>query len=77
MEVKHVARSADVITQRLKSVIYAGTSLKTARPEAKKTIWQKASRHELNEAARFGPGNNDDKEAIVLNRVVRWTPQAS
>ena len=24
---------------------------------------------------RLGPGPNDDKEATVLNRVIRWTPQ--
>jgi hypothetical protein len=31
--------------------------------------------YELKEAARLGPAPEDDKEATVLNRVVRWTPQ--
>ena len=31
--------------------------------------------YELKEAARIGPADEDDKEATVLNRVVRWTPQ--
>ena len=31
--------------------------------------------YELKEAARLGPAPGDDKEATVLNRVVRWTPQ--
>ena len=29
--------------------------------------------YELKEAQRLGPGPNDHKEAVVLNRVVRWT----
>ena len=31
--------------------------------------------YELKEAQRLGPGPQDHKEAIVLNRVVRWTPE--
>ena len=31
--------------------------------------------YELKEAARLGPAATDHKEATVLNRVVRWTPQ--
>ncbi len=31
--------------------------------------------YELKEAHRLGPGPADDKEATVLNRVVRWTPE--
>ena len=27
----------------------------------------------VEERRRFGPGNSDDKEGRVLNRVVRWT----
>ena len=30
-------------------------------------------KYELKESARLGPGVKDDKEARVLNRVVRWT----
>ena len=30
-------------------------------------------RYELNELARLGPGDSDDKEGRVLKRVVRWT----
>ena len=29
--------------------------------------------YELTEAQRLGPGPNDHKEAVALNRVVRWT----
>ena len=29
--------------------------------------------YELKEPHRLGPGPNDDREALVLNRVVRWT----
>jgi hypothetical protein len=38
--------------------------------------WSKKSleeRYELNELARLGPGANDDTEAKMLNRIVRWT----
>ena len=31
--------------------------------------------YELTEAHRLGPGPEDDKEALVLNRVVRWTTE--
>jgi len=31
--------------------------------------------YELKEAARLGPGPNEDKEGRVLNRVVRWGPE--
>ena len=30
------------------------------------------AKYELTEAQRLGPGNKDDKEARVLNRMVRW-----
>ena len=30
-------------------------------------------RHELKEAARFGPAASDDKEGRILNRIARWT----
>ena len=39
--------------------------------------WFKAAlenKYELTESARLGPGSADDKEARMLNRVVRWTP---
>ena len=32
-------------------------------------------RYELVESARLGPGAADDKEARILNRVVRWTAE--
>ena len=32
------------------------------------------ARYELRVGPRLGPGAQDDKEALVLNRVVRWTP---
>ena len=31
--------------------------------------------YELTEADRLGPGAKDDKEARVLNRIVRWTSE--
>ena len=31
--------------------------------------------YELKEAARLGPGLDDDKEVTILNRVIRWTAQ--
>ncbi len=31
--------------------------------------------YELTEPHRLGPGREDDKEALVLNRVVRWTSE--
>ena len=33
--------------------------------------------YELKGGARLCPPDEDDKKATVLNRVVRWTPQAS
>ncbi len=36
---------------------------------------QLKTKYELVEQARLGPGPQDDKEARVLNRVVRWTQQ--
>ena len=38
--------------------------------------WFKQSletKYELKELARLGPGLRDDKEAKILNRVIRWT----
>ena len=32
-------------------------------------------KYELKEGARLGPGPSDDKEARILNRLVRWTPE--
>ena len=31
------------------------------------------ARYELRNGGRIGPGERDDKEGRVLNRVVRWT----
>ena len=28
---------------------------------------------ELSKGGRFGPGQKDDTEGLILNRVVRWT----
>ena len=33
-----------------------------------------AERYELTRGGRLGPAPEDDKEASVLNRIVRWTP---
>jgi hypothetical protein len=32
-------------------------------------------KYELTESARLGPGASDDKEARILNRIVRWTAE--
>ena len=32
-----------------------------------------AKAYELTRGGRLGPGEEDDREATVLNRVVRWT----
>ena len=32
-----------------------------------------AKRYELSKGGRLGPGPTDDKEGLVLNRVIRWT----
>ncbi len=32
-------------------------------------------KYELKEGARLGPGKEDDKEARILNRLVRWTAE--
>ncbi len=40
--------------------------------------WYKAELekvYELKESARLGPGPNDDKEAQMLHRIIRWTPE--
>ena len=40
--------------------------------------WLKAqleTLYELKEAHRLGPADSDDKEATVLNRIVRWTKE--
>ena len=34
-----------------------------------------AAIYELTRGGRLGPGEKDDKEATVLNRVVRWTSE--
>ena len=36
---------------------------------------QMKAHYELTVGGRLGPGPRDDKEATVLNRVIRWTPQ--
>ena len=36
---------------------------------------QMKSKYELTVGGRLGPGARDDKEATVLNRVIRWTGQ--
>ena len=50
----------------------------TAVGEKRNLDWYKLELeklYELKELARLGPGAQDDKEATVLNRVVRWTPE--
>ena len=50
------------------TTVGAKTSLDWFRQELEK-------RYELKEPHRLGPGPQDDKEALVLNRVVRWTAE--
>ena len=52
-----------------------GDDLTTEGPK-KQLDWFKAQleqKYELKENARLGPGLEDDKEARVLNRLIRWT----
>ena len=52
-----------------------GDDLTTVDPKSS-LDWFKAKldqKYELKEAARLGPGNEDDKDGRVLNRIVRWT----
>ena len=40
--------------------------------------WYKAKLqevYELKESARLGPGRDDDKEATMLHRIIRWTDE--
>ena len=38
-------------------------------------VGEMRKRYELTVGGRLGPGSKDDKEATVLNRVIRWTSQ--
>ena len=40
-----------------------------------KFVEELKKKYEFKESARLGPSLEDDKEARVLNRVVRWTPE--
>ena len=53
-----------------------GDDLTTSGPKDQ-LDWFKAElekHYELTEAHQLGPGEGDDKEARVLNRIVRWIP---
>jgi hypothetical protein len=61
-------------TRSLVSSVY-GDDFTTAGPKTS-LDWFVASlreRYELTESARLGPGAQDDNEARVLNRTLRWT----
>ena len=52
-----------------------GDDFTTAGPKSglDKFVEMLKEKYELKEAARLGPGPEDDKEARVLNRIIRWT----
>ncbi len=60
--------------KRLRCSVY-GDDLTTVGPKSS-LDWFRAQlekHYELTESARLGPGAEDDREARILNRVVRWT----
>ena len=54
-----------------------GDDFTAAGPKASLDAFERLmrQRYELTVGGRLGPGNGDDKEATVLNRVVRWTSE--
>ena len=54
-----------------------GDDFTTAGPKSSldKFVSDLKAKYELKEAARLGPAKEDDKEARILNRVVRWTKE--
>ena len=52
-----------------------GDDFTTAGPKHELDWFEKrlSDVYELTKGGRLGPGAKDDKEATVLNRVVRWT----
>ena len=54
-----------------------GDDFTTAGPKSAldKFVEELRTKYELKEAARLGPAPEDDKEARILNRVVRWTKE--
>ena len=60
--------------KRLRCSVY-GDDLTTVGPKASLDWFrtQLEKQYELTESARLGPGSDDDREARILNRVVRWT----
>ena len=60
-------------SRRIRCAVY-GNDLTNVGPKAE-LDWLKKSleaKYELKESGRLGPGQGDDKEARILNRVVRW-----
>ena len=70
--------SACVFMHRGKNIVLSvhGDDFTAAGPK-RSLDWfedQMKQRYELTIGGRLGPGKSDDKEATILNRVVRWTP---
>ena len=67
----------DLLCERSNHWCYPAVNSRGAK--AKGRQWQNEIRdmlrekYELKEAARLGPAPEDDKEARILNRIVRWT----
>ncbi len=61
--------------RRLVTSVY-GDDFTTSGPKVS-LDWLKAElekKYELSENGRLGPGPTDDREAKILNRIIRWTP---
>ena len=71
------AASACVFMHRDQNIVLSvhGDDFTAAGPK-RSLDWfesQMKQRYELTVGGRLGPGKSDDKEATILNRVVRWT----
>ena len=75
------AASPCVFSHSQKSIIVSvhGDDVTAAGPKDQLDWFEKAMRakYELTVGGRMGPGPKDDKEATVLNRVVRWTQKGA
>ncbi len=62
------------VTRRLSCSVH-GDDLTTEGPKAELDwfVQELRKKYELKENARLGPAESDDKEARILNRLVRWT----
>ena len=63
--------------ERRRTCSVHGDDFTTAGPKDQLDWFERSleSHYELKRGGRLGPGPSDDKEATVLNRVVRWSEQ--